>query len=136
VFVGGWNDALAFEGARYCVLDEDPGEELPADARIPIYDPNEDRPIVSNLDALVQRVESDREHQRPVLLFCGHGIRRAPLAGVWYLHRHEGLSLDEAYARVREVRPKTEHAKEWVGNWRILLDDGHPAAKSASSSRR
>jgi hypothetical protein len=53
---------------------------------------------------------------RPVLVFCGHGIRRGPLAAAWYLHRSEGLTLAEAYTRIRAVRPQIEEAKEWIGD--------------------
>ena len=53
-------------------------------------------------------------------MFCGHGVRRSPLAAAWYLHRNENLSLDDAYARIRAVRPKVETAQDWIGNWKKL----------------
>ena len=122
VFVGGWSDAPGFRGRRLCVLDEVPNGELPAEAHIPIYDEKTDRPLLSNLERAAQWVEDARSQGEPVLLFCGHGVRRGSLAGAWYLHRHEGVSLDAAYDRVRAVRPKIQHAKEWVGNWQILAE--------------
>lgn len=126
VYVGGWKDAVPFEGVRYSVLDESPDEPLPADENIPVYDSRADRPIVENLDRLADLVEAARKERRPVLLFCGHGIRRGPLAGAWYLRRHEGISLDEAYRQVRAARPSIEHAKEWIGDWKVLAADGPP----------
>jgi hypothetical protein len=120
IFVGGWKDAVGFEGTRICVLDEAPAEPLPAEAHLPIYDEGKDAPIRANLDRVVRLVESARAKQEPVLLFCGHGIRRGSLAGAWYLHVHDAISLDAAYERVRQVRPKIEHVKEWVGNWSSL----------------
>ncbi len=116
VYVGGWNDALRFDGARYCVMDTVPDEEVPADVRLPVYDPTKDRPHRENLDQLAELVSAARAQGRPVLLFCGYGIRRAPLAAAWYLHRAEGLSLDAAYDRIRRVRPKVEHVRQWVGD--------------------
>jgi protein-tyrosine phosphatase len=115
VFVGGWNDAVRFDGARFCVLDEAP-KEMPAATHIPIYDGAAERAIPQNLDRLAEAVLAARAKGEPVLVFCGHGVRRAPLAGAWYLRRAEGLSLDEAYDRVRASRPKIEHARDWVGN--------------------
>jgi protein-tyrosine phosphatase len=122
VYVGGWGDAVAFQGTRVCVLDETPEETLPAEVHLPIYDEKKDTPLRANLDRVVQLVEKARAKDEPVLLFCGHGVRRGPLAGAWYLHRHEGITLDAAYAKVKAVRPKVEHVKDWVGGWKVLTD--------------
>jgi len=113
VFVGGWNDALEFEGKRYCVLDELPSD-APADGGYTIYDEATEAPNVANLNRLAEAVRQARAGGSPVLIFCGHGVRRSPLAGAWYLHRSEGIDLDAAYDRIRAVRPKVEHAKEWI----------------------
>jgi len=115
VFVGGWNDALGFEGTRFCVLDEAPAD-MPAGTHVPIYDDATDRPIVGNLDRVARGMHEARSRDQPVLVFCGHGVRRSPMAAAWYLHRYEGLSLDDAYARIREVRPRVEHARDWIGD--------------------
>jgi hypothetical protein len=115
VFVGGWNDALRFEGARFCVLDDRP-EDMPPATHIRIYDESADRPIRENLDELARAMGAARSRGQPVLVFCGHGVRRSPLGAAWYLHRAEGLPLKEAYERIRAVRPKVEEAREWIGN--------------------
>ncbi|MGA8665153.1 MAG: dual specificity protein phosphatase [Thermoplasmata archaeon] len=119
VYLGGWNDAEKFTGAKFCLLDEAP-DEMPTATHIPIYDEGQDAPIVANLDRLVDGVRSARRAHEPVLIFCGHGIRRGPLGAAWYLHRAEKLPLDEAYTRIRAVRPKIETASEWIGNVREL----------------
>jgi len=113
VYVGGWNDALRFEGARFCVLDEAP-EEMPAATHIPIYDARSGAAVRANLDRLAKEIGAARASGRPVLVFCGHGVRRSPLGGAWYLHRSERLPLDEAYDRIRAVRPKVETARTWI----------------------
>jgi hypothetical protein len=115
VFVGGWNDALAFKGARFCVLDEAP-EDMPPATHVPIYREESDRAIPQNLDHVVRSMQAAHAKGEPVLVFCGHGVRRSPLAGAWYLHRSQGISLDDAFERVRAVRPKVEHAREWIGD--------------------
>jgi protein-tyrosine phosphatase len=119
VFLGGWKDAIEFSGRRFCVLDEAP-DDMPPATHIPIYDEKKDAPIVGNLDRLASEVNSVHRSGEPVLLFCGHGVRRSPLGAAWYLHRYEHLSLDEAYARIRAVRPKVEVASEWIGNCSAL----------------
>jgi histidinol-phosphate aminotransferase len=115
IFVGGWKDAAGFSGTRLCVLDEAP-EGMPPATHIPIYDEKADRAIVPNLERLATSITTARGRGESVLVFCGHGVRRSPLAGAWYLHRAGKLTLEEAYARIRAVRPKIERAEEWIGN--------------------
>jgi protein-tyrosine phosphatase len=115
VFVGGWNDAIQFQGTRFCVLDEAP-EEMPVATHVRIYDEEADRADPRSLDRVADAIAAARARGEPVLVFCGHGIRRSPLAAAWYLHRTEGISLDAAYDRIRAVRPKVEPARKWAGN--------------------
>ena len=131
VFVGGWKDAVDFAGARFCVLDEEP-DDMPAGVHLAIYDGENDRPNRANLDRLAELAEKARAKGEPVLFYCGHGVRRGPLAGAWYLHVHERIPLEEAYARLREVRPGIESVGEWVGHWEEELADAppRPAARS------
>ena len=119
VYVGGWNDAVRFTGTRFCVLDEAP-PDMPAATHVRIYDEDRDRPLVSNLDRLAESMRAARDRHEPVLVFCGHGVRRSPLAAAWYLHRVEKLDLDSAYDRIRAVRPKVEHVRDWVGDTKAL----------------
>ncbi|HKV90418.1 MAG TPA: hypothetical protein VJQ43_04370 [Thermoplasmata archaeon] len=116
VFVGGWGDATKFVGTRFCVLDERPEEDLPAVTHLPIYDPTTDRPIRANLERLAGLAEAARQRNEPVLFFCGHGIRRGPLAAAWFLHEQEKIPLDEAYRRIRMVRPRIETPEAWIGD--------------------
>ncbi len=119
LFLGGWKDAAKFDGTRFCVLDEAP-DDMPAATQVTIYDEGKDAPLVANLDRLAAEVDAARHGGAPVLIFCGHGVRRAPLAMAWYLHRYEKLPLDRAYERIREVRPQVEAARDWIGNCRDL----------------
>jgi hypothetical protein len=113
VFVGGWKDAAPFRGTRFCVLDEaDP--QLPPSTHIPIYREETKRVDRKNLDRLAEAVRRARDAGEPVLIFCGMGVRRGSLGGAWYLHRSEHLSLEDAYARVRAVRPQIQTVNEWV----------------------
>jgi len=89
---------------------------MPPATHVPIYDDAEDKPLVANLNKLADAMESARAKNGSVLVFCGHGVRRSPLAGAWYLHRIRKLPLDQAYERIRSVRPKIEEARDWVGN--------------------
>lgn len=50
----------------------------------------------------------------PVFIHCLFGVERAPLAVVWFLSRHFGLSLDEAYSWVRARRPVVQDRQRWL----------------------
>jgi hypothetical protein len=115
VFLGGWNDAIKFEGTRFCVLDEAP-DDMPAGTHLPVYIEAGDRPDLDHLNQLAREVRRAHDGGSKVLIYCGHGIRRGPLGAAWYLHRYEDLSLDAAYDRIRSVRPRVEHAREWIGH--------------------
>jgi protein-tyrosine phosphatase len=119
VFLGGWNDALRFTGKKFCVLDEVP-KDMPPATQVTIYDEAADAPIVRNLDRVASEMNAAHRAREPVLVFCGHGVRRSPLAAAWYLHRYEKLSLDEAYERILALRPKVETPQEWIKNWKEL----------------
>lgn len=135
VFVGGWGDAAAFEGTRFCVLDETPDAPFPAEVHVPIYDAASERPLRANLDRLAGLVEAARAKNEPVLLFCGHGVRRGPLAAAWYLHRHEGIPLDAAYERIRAVRPHIEVAREWISDTTALEGASSPSGRAQRGAR-
>jgi protein-tyrosine phosphatase len=115
IYVGGWSEAAAFEGTKFCVLDEAP-EGMPDSTHIPIYDESTGRADPKSLDRLAAGVSEAHAKGEPVLIFCGHGVRRSPLAAAWYLRRAQGITLTEAYERIRAVRPKVEPARAWLGN--------------------
>ncbi|HZY69379.1 MAG TPA: dual specificity protein phosphatase family protein [Thermoplasmata archaeon] len=119
VFVGGWDDALKFDGAKFCVLDAEP-DDMPPATHIPIYNESADRADPKNLDRLVEGMRDAHAKGKPVLVFCGHGMYRSPLGAAWYLHRTEGLTLEQAYAKLQAVRPKAKPAAGWVGNYAEL----------------
>ena len=129
LFVGGWKESLGFEGRRICVRDDGDEPSDPTDLHVPVYDGAAQRPNRENLDRVADAIDQARSAGRPVLVYCGFGQRRSPLAVAWYLHRHEGWDLEEAYARVRSVRPGVEHFREWVG-------DPAPLAATSEPSRR
>jgi hypothetical protein len=115
VYVGNWDDAVKFEGERFCVLDSAP-PNMPSGTHVPIYNEEKDRADRGTLDLLAEAMRAARAKGSPVLVFCGHGKYRSPLGAAWYLHRVEGVSLDEAYSRVLAARPKAHANLEWIGN--------------------
>lgn len=120
VFVGNWEDAQRFDGARFCVLDEAPADMPPA-THVKIYDAGSDRADPKGLDRLAEGMRAAHRKGQPVLVFCHQGLYRSPLGAAWYLHRSEGLTLDQACERVVAARPKAKLAAKWVSNYAELL---------------
>ncbi len=58
--------------------------------------------IRTAVDFLAQRAAAGQR----VLLHCEMGISRSPALAACFLHEHEGMPLDEAFVRVRSLRPK------------------------------
>lgn len=116
LFLGGRADAPSFRGTRIYVSEAPLDERLEVEGQLPVYDPTADAPNLENLERLAGLIDRARAMGRPVLVFCGHGIRRGPLGVAWYLHRRRGMSLAAAYERIRTVRPGIEEATEWIGH--------------------
>ena len=49
-----------------------------------------------------------------LVIHCLHGLDRSPLVVTWYLHRFREMSLDEAYEKIRLVRPEVNDRRDWV----------------------
>jgi protein-tyrosine phosphatase len=78
--------AVAIAFARYPVADGDAGA------------------LCRVLDAVVAELHQRLDHGERVYLHCNAGLNRAPSVAVAYLHRHHGLSLDDACAAVKARR--------------------------------
>jgi protein-tyrosine phosphatase len=122
LFVGGRADAPAFRGVRISVL-EDLGDPTPAEVRIPILVAANGGADRRALDRAADVIAGALRGDQPVLVYCGHGVRRSPLAVAWFLHRRRGLSFDAAYAALQAQRPEVEPASGWLSNWRELVRD-------------
>lgn len=110
LFVGGADDARSgFEGLIICVLEEKPFDE-PADAAwIPFLAEG-----IRSLEITAETVDNALSAGRRVLVHCGAGSERAPLAVAWFLHRRRGITLDDAYALLQERRPIVRDRRFWL----------------------
>lgn len=51
----------------------------------------------------------------PILVHCGAGMERSPLATAAWMVRHYGCTLDESYNLLKEKRPIVEDRRSWLG---------------------
>lgn len=72
--------------------------------RFPITD-GDAASLCAVLDEVVATLHGRLAAAQRVYLHCNAGLNRAPSVAVAYLHRHRGLSLDQACAAVKAQRP-------------------------------
>ena len=71
----------------------------------------DDRDLISRLPGVLQELESLLARGQRVYLHCNAGFNRAPSVAIAYLHACRGLSLEQAYAFVKERRPCSPYMK-------------------------
>ncbi len=49
-----------------------------------------------------------------VVVHCAMGMERSPLTVVWYLHKYHQISIDDAYEKVRAIRPIVLDRRDWI----------------------
>ena len=72
------------------------------------------RAIFVQVEAVADLVELHLAREERVLVSCGHGIERSPLAVVWYLYRKRGMDVSSAYGLVRQKRPQVQERLDWM----------------------
>ncbi len=79
-----------------------PFRDQPADVRVA-------------LDTLARVIHEQIEKTtNSVVVHCFAGIERSVLTCVWYLCKHNSMSMDEAYKTVTKVRPVALDRREWA----------------------
>lgn len=110
LFVGDMVDARAgFDGLTICVLEEKPFDE-PANATwIPFLAEG-----IRSLEITAEIIDRALAGGRAVLVHCGAGSERAPLAVAWFLYRQRAMTLDEAYDLLKSRRPIVQDRRFWL----------------------
>lgn len=110
LFVGDMSDAHSgFEGLIICVLEDKPFDE-PANATwVPFLAEG-----LRSLEITAEIIDNALNGGRPVLVHCGAGSERAPLAVAWYLYRRRAMTLDDAYELLRSRRPIVQDRRFWL----------------------
>ena len=131
LYLGDMQDAIAMgrQGLHcICVLEEEPMAE-PDDSTC-IWILRKEGGMVradeGQLDVVADTIESRLASGQSVLVHCGAGVERGPLAVAWYLHRKVGMTMDEAYQHVMGRRPQAQrrdidlpekHYADWLHRW-------------------
>jgi protein-tyrosine phosphatase len=66
------------------------------------------------LDQVASEIAMGLREGRNVLVHCGAGVERSPLAIAWYLSKSMGINVDAAYDIIRRVRPNVFDRQSWL----------------------
>ena len=109
-----------FEGCTEAVLNDyvtiNVAGELDSSAQVQAdIDPGSGRvkQDLTKLAALINKVLTDNEDAK-VVVHCAMGMERSPLTVVWYLHRYQDKTIDEAYEMVQHARPVAVDRRDWI----------------------
>jgi len=113
VFLGDLMDAqnAPEDMLRICVLEYDFERTAPHTMHVPIINmgltlsSGKVHATPGQLHFIARIIHYQLEQGKQVLVHCGAGIERSPLAVAFYLHRYHHMSMDEAYALIASKRP-------------------------------
>ena len=146
LYLGAWPDQMIFSGGILNVLEQAPerahslwvpilreeswmtyeGMNLHATdeeaiQRVMVRQPENIRASEGALMLAADIIERFHTQARPLLVHCGAGIERSPLAiAFWMVHRpNSGMTLDGAYGMLMTLRPIVMDRREWLpAHWR------------------
>lgn len=112
LFVGSKDAAQNFLGEVICVLEQPYWNGHRAGRWMPILD--DGVATRANLDRVAFTIERLLMNRKRVLVHCGQGVERSPLAVAWYLRSYRDYTLDDAYALLKRKRPEVEDHRAWL----------------------
>ena len=123
LYVGDLPDSLQFaadynDGMIICVLESRPISEPRNATWIPILSTQLGDGLVwadpVQLDTVKSVIDNALLNGRKVLVHCGAGIERSPLAVAWYLAKTQHTTIEDAYEIVRKGRSQTQVRTVWL----------------------
>ena len=126
LYLGTISENKRFKGAKLCVLEHDEWDRTlidPYTIVLPIIktknlknSPKFYRDIADyrNLEIGFYIIDKYLSNDLPILVHCEKGRERSPLMIMYYLYKKEGLSLLEAYKKVKILKPNIANRLYWI----------------------
>lgn len=121
LFVGSMD--TAYEASKHdftiiCVVDKFHNLPLlPGTKHIPITKINRYGRIeasITGLNRVALLIDDNLKKGKDILVHCGAGMERGPLAVMWYLHIFHKMTLDDAYNKVSRAHSDTMYRINWI----------------------
>lgn len=71
------------------------------------------RSDLDHLAALINKMLTESDDAK-IVVHCAMGMERSPLTVVWYLHKYQNKTLDQAYQIVESARESTVDRRSWI----------------------
>ncbi len=119
LYIGDLEDSKTFEeqfpitGVILCVLENRPLDE-PNNAFHVAIKTDSDHVHFEQLDKVFTFIDAMLKTNHHVLVHCMAGIERSPLTVAYFLTKHYGITIEEAYKIVKKGRPQTQDRREWL----------------------
>jgi len=110
LFLGDLQDAAQFDGIVISVLPDLPEGEPARAISMPFLANGR-----ASLDSTAALIDAALKLDQRILVHCEEGCERAPLVVAWFLHRRRGMSVDDAYATIKQARPMVRDRRSWLG---------------------
>lgn len=121
LFLGELNDVPLFvrdipDGEILCVLENRPMQEPSKAFQIPIIDDYDKtfRVRMEQLDHTFRFINRVLKDKNDLLVHCMAGQERSPLVVAYFLSRNYGITLDQAYKKVKKKRPQIFDRSDWI----------------------
>lgn len=104
------------EGEILCVLENRPMQEPQKAFQIPIIDEKQSTYRVHEEQLLhtfrfINRVLKDKND---LLVHCMAGLERSPLVIAFFLSNNYGITLNQAYKKIKKARPQIYDRSDWI----------------------
>ena len=90
-----------------------------ADIKIPVVPPetgSETNGTRSDVEQVADHIKENLDtSDKNVVVHCYMGMERSVLCVVWYMCKHLGMDLDQAYREVSKSRPIAADRRYWIG---------------------
>lgn len=104
------------EGEILCVLENRPEKEPPNAFQIPIIDLQnfgyrvKEKQLMLTFN-FINRVLKEKQD---LLVHCMAGQERSPLVIAYFLANNFGITLDQAYKKIKKKRPQIFNRSDWI----------------------
>lgn len=119
LFIGDLEDAKHFGDSHYngvtlCVLESLRDPDYFPDFFVPVVNMDMRQVDSFKLDICAYIIEQCLQNEKPVLVHCGAGVERSPLATAWFLNKKRKMTLDKAYELIKQKRPIVIDRRKWL----------------------
>lgn len=127
LYLGGFEDSKTFTGIIINVKETIDGDFIPSTLWLPIMIGERINDFYADtymLNAVAVVAHSYIMRGEKVLIHCGHGIERSPLAVAWYLKKFGGYrTINSAYNYICKLRPQIQRRIHWLNKPRLELNE-------------